>query len=330
MTVDLKGRSFLSLKDFTAEEILYLLYLSKDLKARRKRGELGTSLKGKSILLIFEKTSSRTRCSFEVAAAEEGGHTTYIAPGSSQFGKKESIADSARLFARYYHGIEYRGYGQKVVEDLSKYSGVPVWNGLTDDEHPTQMLADLLTIEEHISKPLSEVKVVFCGDIRNNMSYSWMYACAKLGMHYVAYGPPELAPSQSVLDDAREIAKDTGAVIEWGSDPSLLAGADVVYTDVWASMGEEDQIPERARLLKPYKVTAELMALTGNPDVIFLHCLPSFHNFDTGLAAEQKELGNDIREVSEEVFESEASKVFDEAENRLHTIKAILVATLGE
>ncbi|MDR1272881.1 MAG: ornithine carbamoyltransferase [Clostridiales Family XIII bacterium] len=330
MTINLKGRSFLSLKDFSGEEIRYLLDLSKDLKAKRKRGEPGTSLRGKSILLLFEKTSSRTRCSFEVAAIEEGGYATYIAPGSSQFGKKESIADSAQIFARYYHGIEYRGYAQKVVEDLAKYSGIPVWNGLTDDEHPTQILADLLTIEENISKPLSEVKVVFCGDIRNNMSYSWMYGCAKLGMHYVAYGPPELAPSQPVLDQAREIAEGTGAVIEWGSDPSLLAGADVVYTDVWASMGEEDQIPERARLLKPYKVTEELMAATGNPDVVFLHCLPAFHDFDTALAAEQKELGHDIREVDDKVFKSKASKVFDEAENRLHTIKAILVATLGD
>jgi ornithine carbamoyltransferase len=330
MTVNLKGRSFLSLKDFTSEEIRYLLDLSKELKAKRSRGELGTSLKGKSILLLFEKTSSRTRCAFEIGAVEEGGHATFLAPGSSQFGKKESVVDSARLFARYFHGIEYRGFSQKTVEELAEYSGVPVWNGLTDEEHPTQILADMLTIEEHVAKPLSEVKVVFCGDIRNNMSYSWMYGCAKMGMHYVAYGPAELAPTQGVIDAANEIAKDTGAVIEWGSDPSLLAGADVIYTDVWASMGEEDQIPERVRLLTPFKVTEELMAATGNPEVIFLHCLPAFHNFDTDLAKEQMELGYDIREVTDEVFSSPAAKVWGEAENRLHTIKAILVATLGE
>ena len=246
-------------------------------------------------------------------------------------GKKESIEDSAKVLGRFFDGIEYRGYEQKVVEDLAKYSGIPVWNGLTDIDHPTQILADFLTIEEHIAKPLSKVKVAFCGDIRNNMSYAWMYGCAKMGMHFVAYGPEELAGEidQDVLKRANEVAAETGAVIEVASTPEALKGVDVIYTDVWASMGEEAEIPERVKLLTPYKVTMDLLAKTENPDVIFLHCLPAFHDFETDMAKTQMELGYDIREVTDEVFSSRHSKVFDEAENRMHSIKAIIVATLA-
>jgi len=329
MDVDLKGRSFLTLMDFDEAEIRFLLDLSKTLKAKRASGAPGHSLAGKNILLLFEKTSSRTRCSFELGALEEGARVTYIGPGDSQFGKKESVADSARVFGKYYHGIEYRGFAQSTAEALAKYSGVPVWNGLTDDDHPTQILADLLTIEETVNKPLQDVKVVFCGDIRNNMSYAWMYGAAKMGMRFAAYGPRLLEPSQEALSRARAVAERTGAVIEWGDDDALLKGADVVYTDIWASMGEEDKIPERARLLKPYRVTEETLRKTGNPDVVFMHCLPSFHDFETQMAQTQMAQGHDIREVADEVFSGPRSVVFEEAENRLHTIKAVMVATLG-
>ena len=330
MDINLKGRSFLTLMDFSPEEIRYLLDLSAKLKAKREKGLRGSSLSGKNILLIFEKTSSRTRAAFEIGAIEEGAHVTYIGPGSSQFGSKESAKDSAQLFGKYYHGIEYRGFSQAVVNDLAKYSGVPVWNGLTDVDHPTQILADLMTIEEYIKKPFSEIKVVFCGDIRNNMSYAWMYGAAKTGLHYTAYGPEELAPDEGLVARASAAASLTGATIEWSPDPACLEGADVIYTDIWASMGEEDQIPERVRLLTPYRVTKEMLEATGNPDVIFMHCLPSFHDFETKMAKEQYKLGYDIREVTDEVFSGKNSVVFDEAENRLHTIKAVMVATLGE
>ena len=326
--INLKGRSFLTLADTAPEEIRYLLDLAKELKAKRKVGGRGDSLTGKNILLIFEKTSSRTRTAFELGAIEEGAYATYISPGTSQFGKKESVRDSARLFGRLYHGIAYRGFGQEVVEELAKYSGVPVWNGLTDEDHPTQILADLMTIEEHIDKPLKDVKVVFCGDIRNNMAYAWMYGCAKMGMRFAAWGPKELVPDESVIARAQSIAAETGALIEWGDDPALLEGADVLYTDIWASMGEEASIPERVRLLTPYKITEEVFEKTGNPEAIFMHCLPSFHDFETTLAKEQYKLGYDMRETSDEVFEGQRSVVFDEAENRLHTIKAVMVATL--
>ena len=329
MSVNLNGRSFLTLLYFSPEEIRYLLDLSAELKRKRAAGENGNSLAGKNILLIFEKTSSRTRTAFEVGAQEEGANVTYIGPGTSQFGKKESVKDSAQLFGKYYHGIAYRGYAQSTVQSLSKNSGVPVWNGLTDDDHPTQILADMLTIEEHVDKPLKDVKVVFCGDIRNNMSYAWMYGCAKMGMHFVAYGPKELEPDESVMAMAVGASNLTGAKIEWSSDPECLKGADVIYTDIWASMGEEDKIPERVKLLKPYRVTQEMLEATENPNVIFMHCLPSFHNFDTEMAKEQYKLGYDIREVTDEVFGGLRSVVFEEAENRLHTIKAVMVATLG-
>jgi ornithine carbamoyltransferase len=243
-------------------------------------------------------------------------------------GKKESLEDTAKVLGRFYDGIEYRGYEQSVVEDLARYSGVPVWNGLTDVDHPTQILADMMTIEEHIAKPLNKVKVVFAGDTRNNMAYGWMYGCAKMGMHFVALGPKELAPNQDIINKVNEIAKETGAVIEVSDNVDAVKGADVIYTDVWASMGEEEQIPERVKLLTPYKVTMEMIKRTENPDVIFMHCLPAFHDFETKLAKEMKEKGYDIREVTDEVFRSRHSVVFDEAENRMHTIKAVLVATL--
>ena len=243
-------------------------------------------------------------------------------------GKKESLEDTAKVLGRFYDGIEYRGFKQSAVEDLAKYSGVPVWNGLTDVDHPTQILADMLTIEEHVAKPLNKVKVVFCGDTRNNMAYAWMYGCAKMGMHFTALGPEELSPSQDILNKVNEVAKETGAVIEVAHDIDAVKGADVIYTDVWASMGEEDKIPERVKLLTPYKVTMEMLEKTGNPDVIFMHCLPAFHDCETKLAKEMKEKGYDIREVTDEVFRSRHSVVFDEAENRMHTIKAIMVATL--
>jgi ornithine carbamoyltransferase len=331
MGINLKGRSFLTLMDFTPEEIRYLLDLSHDLKAKKRAGVRQEILRGKNVVLLFEKASTRTRCAFEVACLDEGAHVTFLDSNSSQMGKKESLEDTAKVLGRFYDGIEYRGYHQSVVENLALHAGVPVWNGLTDVDHPTQILADLMTIEEHVNKPLSKVKVVFCGDIRNNMSYAWMYGCAKMGMHFVAYGPDELASEidQSVLSSAKEVCQKTGATIEIASDKGCLKGADVIYTDVWASMGEEKEIPERVALLTPYKVTEEMLDHTENPDVIFLHCLPSFHDFETTMAKTQQELGYDIREVTDEVFRSRHSKVFDEAENRMHTIKAVIVATIG-
>ncbi|HNR04597.1 MAG TPA: ornithine carbamoyltransferase [Bacillota bacterium] len=328
MAVNLKGRSFLTLMDFSPLEIRYLLDLSRDLKAKKRAGIYNYLLKGKNIVLLFEKTSTRTRCAFEVGALEEGAHVTYLDQSGSQMGKKESLEDTAKVLGRFYDGIEYRGFKQSAVEDLAKYSGVPVWNGLTDVDHPTQILADMLTIEEHVAKPLNKVKVVFCGDTRNNMAYAWMYGCAKMGMHFTALGPEELSPSQDILNKVNEVAKETGAVIEVAHDIDAVKDADVIYTDVWASMGEEDKIPERVKLLTPYKVTMEMLEKTGNPDVIFMHCLPAFHDFETKLAKEMKEKGYDIREVTDEVFRSRHSVVFDEAENRMHTIKAIMVATL--
>lgn len=328
MAVNLKGRSFLTLMDFTVEEVRYLLDLSRDLKAKKRMGVYNYLLKGKNIVLLFEKTSTRTRCAFEVAALEEGAHVTFLDSASSQVGKKESLEDSAKVLGRFYDGIEYRGYKQEVVEQLAKFSGVPVWNGLTDVDHPTQILADFLTVEEHVAKPLNKVKLVFCGDIRNNMSYALMYGAAKTGMHFVGFGPKDLNPSEEILARVREVAKLTGAKIEISDDPACVEGADVIYTDVWASMGEEDQIPERVRLLTPFRVTLDLLKRTANPDVIFLHCLPAFHDFETKLAKDMMAKGHDIREVTDEVFRSHHCKAFDEAENRMHTIKAVMVATL--
>ena len=331
MAVNLKGRSFLTLMDFTPEEIRYMLDLAHDLKAKKRAGIKGELLRGKNIVLLFEKTSTRTRCAFEVGAMDEGAGVTFLDSKSSQMGKKESLEDTAKVLGRFFDGIEYRGYDQKVVEDLAKYAGIPVWNGLTDVDHPTQILADMLTIEEHVAKPLNRVKVVFVGDIRNNMAYAWMYGCAKMGMSFVAYGPEELAEQvdADVVAKAKAVAAETGASIEVSSDIESIKGADVLYTDIWASMGEEDQIPERVRMLTPFRVTKEMLDATGNEDVIFLHCLPSFHDFETTMAKTQKELGYDIREVTDEVFRSSHSKVFDEAENRMHTIKAVMVATIA-
>lgn len=329
MSVNLKGRSFLTLMDFSPKEIRHLLDFSAHLKAKKKAGICDDPLlKGKNVVLLFEKTSTRTRCAFEVACLDEGGHVTFLDANSSQMGKKESLEDTAKVLGRMFDAIEYRGFDQKVVEDLAKFSGVPVFNGLTDVDHPTQILADLLTIEEHSDKPLKDVKVVFCGDIRNNMCYAWMYGCAKMGMSFVAYGPGALTVDEAVLAAANEVAAATGAVIEVTDDAAALKGADVIYSDIWASMGEEAQIPQRVELLTPFRVTMELLSATGNPDVLFLHCLPSFHDFETKMAKEWREKGYDIREVTDEVFRSKHSVVFDEAENRMHTIKAVLCAMI--
>ncbi|MBQ2861080.1 MAG: ornithine carbamoyltransferase [Peptococcaceae bacterium] len=330
MPVNLKGRSFLTLMDFTPCEIRYLLDLSRDLKAKKRAGIHEYNLKDKNIVLLFEKTSTRTRCSFEVAAHDEGAHVTYLDPGSSQMGKKESLEDTAKVLGRFFDGIEYRGFDQEVVEQLAKYSGVPVFNGLTDADHPTQILADMLTIEEHIAKPLNQVKVVFPGDVRNNMCYAWMYGCAKMGMHFVGIGPKALIDGidQNVLAEVDKVARETGAKIDITDDLNAVKGADVIYGDIWASMGEEDLIPERVKLLTPFRVTKELMERTGNPDVLYLHCLPSFHDTHTTMAKQWSEKGVDICEVTDEVFRSKHSVVFDEAENRMHTIKAVLVATM--
>ena len=329
MPVNLRGRNFLKLLDYSPAEIRYLLDLSRTFKDLKRTGTPHRYLEGKNIVLLFEKTSTRTRCSFEVAGMDLGMGVTYLDPGSSQMGKKESIADTAKVLGRMYDGIEYRGFSQKIVEELAENAGVPVWNGLTDVDHPTQALADILTLMENTKKPLSKCKLVFCGDTRNNVAYCLMYICAKLGIHYVGWGPKELAPAADIVEYCREVGKETGAVVEYGEDRELIKGADALYTDIWASMGEEDKIPERVKLLTPYKVTGEVLKATENPDCIFLHCLPSFHDFDTTMAASQKELGYDIREVTDEVFLSPNSKVFDEAENRMHTIKAVMVATIG-
>ncbi|PWL54379.1 MAG: ornithine carbamoyltransferase [Clostridium cadaveris] len=329
MAINLKGRSFLTLKDFKPEEIRYLLDLSKDLKSKKRCGLIGDTLRGKNIVLLFEKTSTRTRCAFEVAALDEGAHVTFLT--NSQMGKKESIEDTAKVLGRFYDGIEFRGFSQKTVEELAEFSGVPVWNGLTDVDHPTQVLADLLTIEEHIHKPLNEIKMVFVGDIRNNMSYALMYGAAKMGMHFVALGPKELDPDEDILNEVKEICKATGATVEVTDNiEEGVKGVDVIYTDIWASMGEEDKLAERVKLLTPYKITMNMMNATGNPNTKFMHCLPSFHDMNTENAVNSKEkMGLDIKEVEDEVFRSRNSVVFDEAENRMHTIKAVMVATIG-
>ena len=329
MPVNLKGRSLLTLKDFAPAEIRYMLDLAHDLKAKKRAGIKNNLLEGKNIVLLFEKTSTRTRCAFEVAAFDEGANVTFLS--NSQMGKKESLEDSAKVLGRFFDGIEYRGYEQSVVEDLAKWSGVPVWNGLTDADHPTQILADLMTIEEHCKKPLNKIKVVFPGDVRNNMCYAWMMGAAKLGMHFVAMGPEELAKQmdQEVVQSTFAEARKNGGLIEITDHAEDLKGADVIYGDVWASMGEEAQIPERVGLLSPFRVTMDTLKATENPDVLYLHCLPSFHDFETKMAKEWQAKGVDIREVTDEVFRSRHSVVFDEAENRMHSIKAVMVATIG-
>lgn len=327
--MDLKGRNFLTLLDFNKEEIRYMLDLAHELKAKKKSGVLGEELKGKNIVLIFDKSSTRTRCSFEVAAADEGAHVTYLS--NSHMNKKETIEDTAKVFGRMYDAIEYRGYGQDIVEDLARYSGVPVWNGLTDTDHPTQVLADFLTMEEHIDKPMEEMCLTFVGDLSDNVMYALMYGCAIMGMHFKAVGPEETVCDENVLKISRKLAEESGAVIEISHDPEDVKGADVIYGDVWVSMGEsEDLYPARVKALSPYKITRKMMEDTGNDKCLFMHCLPAYHNFDTVVAKDMRDrLGLDIREVEDEVFRSENSVVFDEAENRMHTIKAVMVATLG-
>jgi ornithine carbamoyltransferase len=329
MPVSLKGRSLLTLKDFSPDEIRYLLHLAADLKAKKRAGIRGNLLTGKNIVLLFEKTSTRTRCAFEVAAMDEGAGVTFLDSKSSQMGKKETLVDTAKVLGRFYDGIEYRGYDQKVVEALAANAGVPVWNGLTDVDHPTQALADILTLSENTAKPFNKCKLAFCGDTRNNVAYCLMYICCKLGIDYVGWGPAELAPAEDVLTYCREVGALTGASITYTSDIAALSGADALYTDIWASMGEEDKIPERVRLLTPFRVTKEVLTATENPDCVFLHCLPSFHDFGTAMAQQQRALGYDIREVTDDVFLGANSRVFDEAENRMHTIKAVIVATIG-
>jgi ornithine carbamoyltransferase len=332
MPVNLKGRSFLTLKDFSPEEIRYLLDLSRDLKAKKRAGVKGNLLYRKNVVLIFDKTSTRTRCAFETAAWDEGGNATFLT--NSQMGKKESVEDTAKVLGRMYDGIQYRGFSQKLVEDLAKFSGVPVWNGLTDEDHPTQILADLLTIEEHVSKPLNKCKLVYCGDARNNMGNALMIGCAKTGMRFVALAPKELWPNEKLTSEMRALAATTGGSIEFFSiekADEALRGADALYTDVWVSMGEEAKFAERIQQLEKYRVTMDFVRKTGNPDAIFLHCLPAFHDTETdvGKDIERKHALKEM-EVSDEVFRSRHSVVFDEAENRLHTIKAVMVATIGD
>ena len=330
-TMDLKGRNFLTLKDFTPEEITYLLDLAADLKEKKKNGVPVDHYHGKNIALIFEKTSTRTRCAFEVAAHDMGMGTTYLDPSGSQIGKKESIEDTARVLGRMYDGIEYRGFGQEIVEDLAKYAGVPVWNGLTNEYHPTQMLADMLTIRENFGE-LKGRKLVYMGDARFNMGNSLMIACSKLGMHFVACTTKEYFPNEELVETCRGYAAESGATITLTEDVKEgTKDADVIYTDVWVSMGEPDDVWEkRIKQLTPYKVTKEVMA-NAKDTAIFLHCLPAFHDLKTKIGAEMgQRFGIEDMEVTDEVFESAQSKVFDEAENRMHTIKAVMVATLGE
>lgn len=311
--MDLKGRSFLKLLDFTPEEILYLVDLAQELKEKRKKGIRGNSLKDKNIALIFEKPSTRTRCSFTIGAQEEGGLATYLAGSELQLGEKESIEDTARVLGRMFDGIEYRGFDHSYVEELAKYSGVPVWNGLTDQWHPTQPLATMLTLKEHFGY-LKGLKVVYLGDGRNNVANSLMVACSKVGIDIAISAPKQLWPEQWLVETCEELAKAAGSTVTVSDKLDVVEGADMLYTDVWYSMGEERKEQERIRLAVPYQINSELMARTGKDTTIFSHCLPA----------------NKGKEVTEEVFESDASKVFDEAENRLHTIKAIMVATLGE
>ena len=333
MAFNLRNRSFLKLLDFTPEEIKFLLDLARDLKKAKYTGTEQPRLKGKNIALIFEKTSTRTRCAFEVAAYDQGAHVTYLGPTGSQIGVKESMKDTARVLGRMYDGIEYRGFAQKTVEELAKYSGVPVWNGLTNEFHPTQILADFLTMSEHVEKPLCQVSYAYLGDARFNMGNSLLVGGAKMGMDVRIVSPKTLQPAAELVAECREIAKTTGARITVTDDVDEgVKGCDFIYTDVWVSMGEPDEVwKERIAMLKPYQVNASLMKRTGNPACKFMHCLPSYHNLETKVGRDVHEkFGLDGVEVTEDVFESPASIVFDEAENRMHTIKAVMVATLGD
>lgn len=332
MPFNLKNRDLLTLRDYTAQEIEFLLKLSADLKAAKYAGTEQQSLQGKNIALIFEKDSTRTRISFEVAALDQGAHVTYLGPSGNHIGHKESVKDTARVLGRVYDAIEYRGFGQEIVNQLAQYAGVPVYNGLTDDFHPTQILADFLTMQEHSDKPLHEVAFVFVGDTANNMGNSLLLGAARMGMDVRLCAPKECQTEQAIQDQAAAIAEQTGARITITDDIDLaVKGVDFVYTDVWVSMGEPQEIwGERIKLLMPYQVNAQLMAKVGNPRVKFMHCLPAFHNTETTMGKEiQQAFGIDAMEVTDEVFESPASIVFDQAENRMHTIKAVLVATLG-
>ncbi len=331
----MKGRSFLTLKDYTGQEILDLLQLSADLKAKKKGNTYpetlqGKLLTGKNIVLIFDKSSTRTRCSFEVAAFDEGACVTFLT--NSQMGKKESIEDTAKVLGRMYDGIQYRGFSPKVIRDIARYSNVPVWNGLTDDDHPTQVLADVLTAMEHTHKAPKDLKFAYIGDGRNNVSNALMIGAAKLGMEYRIAAPKELFPSQQLLDELAPAAKESGAKLWATTDPvEAVQGVDVIYTDVWVSMGEEDQTASRISLLKDYQVTMDLLKASGNKQVLFEHCLPSFHDLNTSVAQQiHEQFGLTELEVTDEVFRSNHSVVFDEAENRMHTIKAVMVATLAE
>ncbi|MGM0445329.1 MAG: ornithine carbamoyltransferase [Bacillota bacterium] len=330
MAFNLKGRSLLSLKDFTKEEISYLLTLSTNLKDKKRAGIKGNALEGKNIALIFEKPSTRTRCAFSVGAKDEGGMPEYLGKNDIQLGKKETVADTARVLGRMYDGIEYRGYTHETVEILAEYANVPVWNGLTDQYHPTQILADFLTIQENFGK-LEGINLVYVGDGRNNMANSLMIGSAIMGLNYTIVSPKELWPSDEIVNEAKELAKKSKATIEITDDPVKgVKDADAIYTDVWVSMGEEDKFAERIKMLKPYQVNMEMINNTGNEDMIFLHCLPAYHNTDTENGKKiYEEHGIKEMEVTEKAFESKFSKVFDQAENRMHTIKAVMVATLG-
>lgn len=329
---NLRNRSYLTLLDFSPKEMQFLLDLSAELKKAKYAGTEQQKLKGKNIVLLFEKDSTRTRCSFEVAAYDQGAHVTYLGPTGSQMGKKESTADTARVLGRMYDGIEYRGYSQKTVEDLAKYSGVPVWNGLTDADHPTQVLADFLTAQEHLHKPYNEMVFVYSGDGRNNVANALMIGAAKMGMDFRMVSPKSLFPAQDLLDKCLAVAAETGGKITCTDNIAEgVKDADVIYTDVWVSMGEPESVwEERVNLLKPYQVNMEMLNMTGNPNVLFEHCLPAFHDLNTAVGMDiYKKFGLKEMEVTDEVFESKHSVVFDEAENRMHTIKAVMVATLG-